>query len=158
MQLHIVLREQMSHPPTHREQHIKSYKSQNRHCLSSQSSNTVVTWRQHAKCDFSVVYTVQGYCASNVPCPHSKWCGLCVTEKQATDAACCGPGAGVKATRLDGFMCSIYLPERSALVCFKLTQRSIVAIWPCTRIKRQRVCRNYINTSMALHMYNEEMT
>lgn len=37
MELHIVLRKQMRHPPTHSEQCIKSDESQNTHCLSSPS-------------------------------------------------------------------------------------------------------------------------
>lgn len=44
-----------------------------------------------------------------------KWCGLCVTEKQATDAVCCGPGASVRPHDwMDS--CAVFISQKGLLL------------------------------------------
>ncbi len=92
---------------------------------------------------FSVMYTAQGCCTLNIPCPHSKWCGLCVTEKQATDAARCGPGVGVRPHDwMDS--CAVFISQKCLLLS-ALTSHS-APLWPYGHAqllymhKEKRVC------------------
>lgn len=71
---------QMSHPPTHGEQHIRWVSEHtlpiiivlNHHCCDPKT--TCLVW-------FSVMYTVLGYCTLNILCPYSINGVACVSRK-----------------------------------------------------------------------------
>lgn len=113
-----------------------------------------MTSRQHAKCDSQLCTPcgVIAFWTSPVPALND---AACVSQRK-TGHWCSSlwPRGRCQATWADGFMCSIYLTERSAFVCFNLTKRSAVAIWSCTDTALKRIT-NDSNSGMLLRIYSK---
>lgn len=104
----------------------------------------------------SVLYSMQVYCIWTSPVFTLNSAACVSQKKQATDAACCGPGAGVRPHEwMDS--CAAYISQKDLLL-YSYTHKALHwghMVMYSIRIKRTCVCscaQNDLNSDMLLHI------